>query len=141
MHAVAAAANVDAAHALIDPLDFTDRVAVGSAEQRIFAAWDGRDLALIVAGTHQEIRARELTAASANALLKINLNGPIATVATVASALIAQGGAVGIVSSYRALPKALVYGASKAALINFAQVLYVDLHPKGSATTLSIPAS
>ena len=54
-------------------------------------------------------------------------------------ALLAQGkGALGIVASvagYRGLPKALVYGASKAALINFTETLYLDLHPRGSAST------
>ena len=98
---------------------------------------------LIVAGTHQEIRAWELTAANADALLKINLHGPIATAAAVLPALLAQQhGAIAIVSSvagFRGLPKALVYGASKAALINFAETLYLDLRPKGLGVYLINP--
>ena len=58
-------------------------------------------------------------------------------------ALLAQGhGAIGIVSSvagYRGLPKALVYGASKAALINFAETLYLDLRPRGLGVYLINP--
>ena len=131
------------AQALVEPLDFTDGAAVAAAAARIFAAWGGCDLVLIVAGTHREIRAWDLTERDADALLEVNLNGPIATTAAVLPALLAQGfGAIGIVSSvagYRGLPRALVYGASKAALINFAEALYLDLQPKGLGVYLINP--
>ena len=39
----------------------------------------------------------------------------------------------------RGLPKALVYGASKAALINFTETLYLDLQPKGLGVYLINP--
>ena len=129
--------------ALIEPLDYTDSAQVAAAWERIRAAWGGVDLVLIVAGTHAEIRAWELTEANAMALLKTNLHGVIGTVATVLPALLAQGrGAIGIVASvagYRGLPKALIYGASKAALINFCETLYLDLHPKGFGVYLINP--
>ena len=129
--------------ALIEPIDFTRGAEVASAWGRVRAAWGGCDLVLVVAGTHQEVRAWELTEANARALLEINLHGPIATVAAVLPALLADGkGAIGIVSSvagYRGLPKALVYGASKAALINFTETLYFDLHPKGIGVYLINP--
>ena len=129
--------------ALIEPLDFTAVAQVQAAWQRILAAWGGCDLVLIVAGTHREVRAWELNAQDADALLRINLNGPIAASAAVLPALLAQGnGAIGLVSSvagYRGLPKALVYGASKAALINFAETLYLDLAPRGLGVYLINP--
>jgi short-subunit dehydrogenase len=129
--------------ALIEPLDFTQGAQVAAAWKRIREAWGGCDLVLVVAGTHREVRAWELDEASADALLETNLNGPIATVAAVLPGLIAQGsGAIGLVSSvagYRGLPKALVYGASKAALINFSEALYLDLHPKGIGVYLINP--
>jgi len=57
--------------------------------------------------------------------------------------LLAQAhGGIGIVASvagYRGLPKALVYGASKAAVINFTETLYLDLHPKGLGVYLIMP--
>jgi short-subunit dehydrogenase len=132
-----------ATQALIEPLDFTDAEALARAQRRIFGAWGGCDLVLIVAGTHKEVRAWELIAADADALLKVNLNGPLAATAAVLPALLAQGnGAIGLVSSvagYRGLPKALVYGASKAGLINFAETLYMDLRPRGLGVYLINP--
>lgn len=133
----------DSPHALIEPLDFTDSEQVAAAWERVRKAWDGIDLVLIVAGTHAEIRAWELTEANAMALLDTNLHGVISSVATVLPALLAQGkGALGIVASvagYRGLPKALIYGASKAALINFTETLYLDLHPRGIGVHLINP--
>ena len=129
--------------ALIEPLDFTRGTEVTAAWDRLRTEWGGCDLVLIVAGTHKEIRAWDLVEADADALLEINLNGPIATIAAVLPALLAQGnGAIGVVSSvagYRGLPKALVYGASKAALINFTETLYLDLNPKGIGVYLINP--
>ncbi len=131
------------ANALVLPLDFTQADAVASAWERIRAQWGGADLVLIVAGTHEEIRAWELTEAKSRALLEVNLHGVIGATAAVVPGLLAQGrGALAIVSSvagYRGLPKALVYGASKAALINFAEALYLDLHPKGLGVYLINP--
>ena len=129
--------------ALIEPLDFTDSAQVAAAWERVRSAWGGIDLVLVVAGSHAEIRAWDLTEANAMALLKTNLHGVIGTVATIMPALLAQGkGALGIVASvagYRGLPKALIYGASKAALINFTETLYLDLHPKGFGVYLINP--
>jgi len=140
---VAGESAITRGQARIEPLDFTRGTEVAAAWGRVRAAWGGCDLVLVVAGTHREIRAWELTEADADALLEINLNAPIATIAAVLPALLAQGrGAIGVVSSvagYRGLPKALVYGASKAALINFTETLYLDLRPKGIGVYLINP--
>jgi len=131
------------ANALVEPLDFTQTAAVASAWERIRAAWSGADLVLIVAGTHEEVRAWELSEGKSRALLETNLHGVINTTSAVLPGLLTQGhGALGIVSSvagYRGLPKALIYGASKAALINFAETLYLDLNPKGLGVYLINP--
>jgi short-subunit dehydrogenase len=138
-----AAADGHRAAAKVLPLDFTRGADVSAAWERIRSDWGGCDLVLVVAGTHREFRAWDLTEAGADELLETNLNGPLATVAAVLPGLIAQGrGAIGIVSSvagYRGLPKALVYGASKAALINFTETLYLDLHPRGLGVYLINP--
>jgi short-subunit dehydrogenase len=129
--------------AAVEPLDYTDGAQVASAWERVRSLWDGIDLVLIVAGTHAEIRAWELTEANAMPILETNLHGVIRTCAVVLPALLAQHyGAIGIVGSvagYRGLPKALIYGASKAAVINFTETLYLDLHPKGLGVYLINP--
>ena len=131
------------ANALVVPLDFTDTNAVTAAWGHLQAQWQGVDLVLIVAGTHKEMRAWELNEADSRALLEINLHGPVNTTGAVMPGLLAQGhGAIGIVASvagYGGLPKALIYGASKAALINFTESLYLDLHPKGLGVYLVMP--
>ncbi len=129
--------------AVVEPLDYTDGTQVASAWERVRSRWDGIDLVLIVAGTHAEIRAWELTEAKAMPILDTNLHGVIRTCAVVLPTLLAQRyGAIGIVGSvagYRGLPKALIYGASKAAVINFTETLYLDLHPKGLGVYLINP--
>ena len=131
------------AKAMVEPLDFTDTAAVMSAWDRIRAQWQGVDLVLLVAGTHKEMRAWELNEKDSRALLEINLHGVLNTTSAVVPGLLEQGhGAIGIVASvagYRGLPKALIYGASKAAVINFTETLYLDLHPKGLGVYLIMP--
>ena len=133
----------DHTNATVVPLDFTDSVAVRKGWNTLVAQWGRVDLVLIVAGTHQEMRAWELDEAKAMALLKTNLHGVISACSVIVPALLAQGrGAIGIVGSvagYRGLPKALIYGASKAAVINFTESLYLDLEPKGLGVYLISP--
>jgi len=131
------------ANALVEPLDFTHSAEVAAAWDRIRAQWNGVDLVLVVAGTHREMRAWELNEADARALFEVNLHAVVNTTAAIVPGLLAQGcGAIGIVASvagYRGLPKALIYGASKAAVINFTETLYLDLHPKGLGVYLIMP--
>ena len=130
-----AADSLAAGRAAVEPLDVTDDREVHAAWERVRARWNGIDLVLIVAGTHEEIRAWDLTAAKARALIDVNLTGAISVVAAVVPALLERRrGAIALVSSvagYRGLPRALVYGPTKAALINFAEALWLDLAPCG----------
>jgi NAD(P)-dependent dehydrogenase (short-subunit alcohol dehydrogenase family) len=144
--------------ALIAPLDVTDVASVHAAAGLIEQAWGGFDLALVVAGTHVEMRAHlglvigggavELDAphwdlARARQLLEVNLHGVLNCVDAILPVLARQGsGGIGIVSSvagYIGLPRALIYGASKAALINFTESLYGDLRPQGIGVYLINP--
>lgn len=125
------------AHALVLPLDVTDRASVARAAEALVQAWGGIDLALVVAGGYNEMRADRFDLDAANALIDLNLRGVFNCLAAVLPQLLAQGaGGIGIVASvagYGGLPKALVYGPSKAALINLTESLYFDLHPRGIA--------
>ncbi len=129
--------------ALVLPLDVTDPASVHAAATQLRNAWNGFDLALIVAGTHVEMRAQTWDLGRARKLLDVNLMGVLNCLDAILPELLAQGrGGVGIVSSvagYVGLPKALVYGPSKAALINLAESLYGDLHPRGMGVYLINP--
>lgn len=121
--------------AMVLPLDVTDDAAPGPALQQVVSAWGGVDLVVLCSGSHQPVRAWELESAAARRLLDVNVNGVINCLPPVIDRLLQQGsGGVAVVSSvagYGGLPTALVYGASKAALINLAETLYLDLAPRG----------
>jgi NAD(P)-dependent dehydrogenase (short-subunit alcohol dehydrogenase family) len=83
------------------------------------------------------MRADAIDLAAANAMIDLNLRGAFNCLDAVLPLLIRQGsGGIGLVASvagFGGLPKALVYGPTKAALINLAESLYLDLRPRGIA--------
>ena len=124
-------------NALVALLDITDHASVLAARDQLLAAWKGIDLILIVAGGYNEMRADNLDLAKVNLLIDLNLRGVFNCLDVVLPGLLAQGsGGIGIVASvagFGGLPKALIYGPTKAALINLTESLYLDLHPRGVA--------
>ncbi len=121
--------------ALVLPLDITHAAELEKAAAAIAKAWGGIDLVVLMAGEYRPMRAWELEAGAARSMVEVNLLGPLNALAAVIPRLLAQeGGTVALVSSvagYRGLPKSLVYGPTKAAVINLAEALYLDLNPKG----------
>ena len=124
-------------------LDLSRAGEIERARDRLLAAWGGIDLVVFNAGTYRPLRAWELTAEAVRETLETNLVGTMSGTAAVLPTLLAQGrGAIALVGSvagYGGLPKALVYGPSKAALINFAEVLHLDLSPRGIGVFLIDP--
>jgi len=139
--------QIAAAHplALVLPLDVTQHAQVMSARDQLLADWGGVDLMLIVAGAYNEMRVDTFDMAVVNQLLDVNLRGVVRGIDAMLPSLLRQengGGGIGIVSSvagYSGLPKALVYGPTKAALINLCESLYFDLHPRGHAVYMINP--
>jgi NAD(P)-dependent dehydrogenase (short-subunit alcohol dehydrogenase family) len=132
-----AATTANTPRALALPLDVTDAASVTAARKRLVTEWGGIDLVLVVAGGYNEMRADSFDLAAANAMIDLNLRGVFNCLDAVLPVLLRQGaGGIGIVASvagYGGLPKALVYGPTKAALINLTESLYLDLRPKGIA--------
>ncbi len=125
------------------PLDVTVHAQVLAARDQLLAEWGGLDLLLIVAGAYNEMRVDTFDMEVVNQLLDVNLRGVFHCIdALLPTMLQQQTGGIGIVSSvagYSGLPKALVYGPTKAALINLCESLYFDLHPRGHAVYMINP--
>lgn len=123
--------------------DAADANAWDAAHQAAQAAFGGLDLVVFVAARYDPQRAWELDAVSARRSFELNVLGVYEGLTRVLPALQAQGhGGVALVASvsgYTGLPKASVYGATKAALINLAETLYFDLAPRGLAVYLINP--
>lgn len=121
--------------ALALPLDITQPAQVQAVCASLQQQWSRIDLVLVVAGGYTAMRADDFDLAQAQSLMDLNVGGVFNCLAPVLPLLLKQGaGGIGIVASvagYGGLPKALVYGASKAALINLTESLYLDLHPRG----------
>lgn len=124
------------------PLDVTDREGVARATAQALAGGP-LDLVCYCAGHYHAMRA---TAMDLDDLLRhheINTVGALHLLHALTPALLAQGhGHISLVSSvagYRGLPQALAYGPTKAALINLAEILYLDLQPKGLGVSVVNP--
>ena len=130
-------------NAMILPLDVTNRSQLLAARDQLMAAWQGVDLVLMVAGVYREMRADAIDIDAVEQMLDVNLRAVFHVLDAVLPTMLAQGrGGVGIVSSvagFGGLPRALGYGPTKAALINLAETLYLDLHAKGLGVYLINP--
>ncbi len=120
-------------------LDITDAEGVKAA----LAAQGPVALAVLNAGTYQPDEAKNLNPATFAHTIDVNLIGTVKCLAALLPAMIDRGrGQVAIVSSvagYRGLPRSLAYGASKAALINMAESLKLDVERYGIKVQLVCP--
>ncbi len=125
------------------PLDVTNHAACRATVAAIERDLGPIGTAVLAAGTHVPTDARDFDVASIRQLVEINLMGVVHAVDAVLPGLIARrGGRLAIVSSvagYRGLPSAAGYGATKAALINFAESLKFDLDRVGVITQVVCP--
>ena len=132
-----------AARAMALPLDIRDVASIKTAEQELIAAWGSYDLVVFMAGDYTAMRAWELDLKVAQQMIDINWGGFMNGLSVVIPQLMKAGsGGIALVSSvagYRGLPKSLVYGPTKSALINLAETLYLDLKEKGLDIYLICP--
>lgn len=124
-----------ASRAMSLPLDITQVETIAAAEKELVDAWGGYDLVVFMAGDYSAMRAWEIDLKIAKQMVAVNLDGMFNGLSVVIPQFMkAKAGGIAIVSSvagYRGLPKSLVYGPTKAALINLAETLYIDLKEKG----------
>ena len=131
------------AEAQVAVADVTDRASLQAAFDAVCRGLGGIDVAIVNAGTHLPMRAWALDAQAAEKLVQVNLVGAINATALLAPYFSQRGsGRIALTASvagYGGLPSGLVYGATKAALINFTETLYLDLAPRGVAVHLINP--
>jgi short-subunit dehydrogenase len=124
------------------PLDAGVDGAVQAAGQTIFKT-SQIDCAVYCAGTYKELRATEFNLQTMLEHQRINYLGALHMLDAVLPHFLArQSGHISLVSSvagYGGLPKSMAYGPTKAALINLAETLYLDLHGKNIGVSLICP--
>jgi short-subunit dehydrogenase len=122
-------------HAYIVQLDVLDGAAWQNAYAQVCRTMGTPDLVVLCAADYRPERSWDVKSEQAEHMLRVNLVSAYAALETVLPAMLAQGrGGIALIASvagFMGLPNASVYGPSKAALINLAEILYGDLHPKG----------
>jgi short-subunit dehydrogenase len=101
------------------------------------------DLVLYCAGHYQAMRAQQFDLDEMLKHQSINYVGALNLLQAVLPPMLALGqGHVSLVSSvagFRGLPQSLAYGPTKAALINLAEALYLDVHDAGLGVSVVNP--
>jgi len=105
------------------------------------------DLVCYCAGYYRDMRATDFDLAEMQRHEQVNYTGALHVLAGVLPAMLeaAQRGRPGHISlissvaGFRGLPKSLAYGPTKAALINLAEALYLDLQELGMGVSVINP--
>jgi NAD(P)-dependent dehydrogenase (short-subunit alcohol dehydrogenase family) len=113
------------------PLDVRDEAATRSTVDAVERVLGPVDLAVLNAGAHIPMSARNFSESTARDLMTVNYLGVVHGMAALLPRLIERrGGHIAVVSSlagYRGLPTAAAYGPTKAALINLCEALAPEL--------------
>ncbi len=123
-------------------LDATDQAGVKAAAEKLISG-GGLDVMMYCAGIYQPLRAQDINSATMAQHMQVNYLGAVfVTEALMPAMLAAKRGHLSYVSSvagFRGLPKSLAYGPTKAAMINMAEALYIDLHDEGLGVSIINP--
>jgi NAD(P)-dependent dehydrogenase (short-subunit alcohol dehydrogenase family) len=125
------------------PVDATDAEALRLAAQRIQSQFGRLDMAVYCAGQYKAMRATTFDLSEAVQQNRINYVGALNLLDAVLPIFRSQhSGHISLMSSvagFGGLPMGLAYGPTKAALINLAESLFLDLEPLGIATSVINP--
>ena len=127
-------------------LDVSDSQAVAQAAQQLLAQGP-LDLVCFCAGHYRPMSAGALDLSELLRHQRVNVAGALHVLAAVLPGMLqaAQAGRspqlslVASVAGWRGLPQSLAYGPTKAALINLAENLFLDLRPRGVSVSLINP--
>lgn len=131
------------------PLDATDRAAVQAAAAQLLTQGP-LDCVVYCAGHYRAMDAMHMDLSELLRHIDVNYLGALYLLDAVVPQLLAQPlnertgqrghiSLMGSVAGYRGLPNSLAYGPTKAALINLAETLYLDLHAQDVGVSLINP--
>ena len=151
---IVSARNAQALQAFVDehpgsvavPLDTAHTAQVKAAAQQVLAGGP-LDLVCYCAGHYRPMSANTLDLAELLRHQRVNVTGVLQVLAAVVPALLQAAAAgrtphlslVASVAGWRGLPQSLAYGPTKAALINLAENLFLDLRPQGVGVSVINP--
>ena len=121
------------------PLDVCHNDAVVQAAQTVLR--EPLDVLVYCAGHYAPMRAPDVSLPELERHLDVNYRGALRVLSATLPHLSA-GAHVSLMASvagYRGLPKSLAYGPTKAALIHLAEVLYLDMAPRGLGVSVINP--
>lgn len=125
------------------PLDVTDAQAVARCVGTIEAEGGGIDLAVLNAGAWTLMDVDRLDLAAVRRGVEVNVMGVMNALDALLPGMLARGAGhivlVASVAGYRGLPRSVAYGPTKAALINLAETLKLELEPRGITVSLVNP--
>jgi short-subunit dehydrogenase len=125
------------------PLDVTGEEAVRTCVASIEEKCGPIDLAVLNAGTWNIAKLAAFDPADFRTSMDVNFIGTVNCLAALLPSMLArQSGHIAIVASvagYRGLPKAAAYGPTKAALINLAESIRLELEANGIKISLINP--
>lgn len=124
------------------PLDACDRTAVRTATTALLEH-GALDCVVYCAGHYTAMRGFALDLDDALRHMDVNYQGALYVLDAVIPTMVARGqghiSLVGSVAGYSGLPNGLAYGPTKAALINLAETLHLDLKDRGVAVSIINP--
>jgi NAD(P)-dependent dehydrogenase (short-subunit alcohol dehydrogenase family) len=124
------------------PLDATNRAAVHAAAASLLQKGP-LDCAVYCAGHYNAMRGFAMDLDDVLRHVDVNYHGALYLLDAVVAPMVARGqghiSLVGSVAGFRGLPNSLAYGPTKAALINLAETLYLDLKDKGVGVSIINP--
>jgi short-subunit dehydrogenase len=116
-------------------LDVSDEFATSAAVNEIVGQMELPDLVILNAGIYEPNAAASVTAEAYRKHIEVNYIGVTNCVAAILPRMLERGyGQIAIVASvagYRGLPQSAAYGPTKAALINLAETLRLELQGSG----------
>ncbi|NNM51788.1 MAG: SDR family NAD(P)-dependent oxidoreductase [Pseudomonadales bacterium] len=122
-------------HAMVLPLDVLDAAAWQAAHDAICTRWNDVDMLIYCVADYLPESVWEMEPMQAHRTIAVNLSCLYDGLAQVLPRMLRRGqGSIALIASvagYMGLPRATVYGPTKAALINLAEILYADLHARG----------